>query len=165
MQPKEDIEKSYETPDPWGYQTNPEDKKRYMAIMGLIRTQGIFWARAIDICCGEGWITSRLPAKVIHGIEISDNAAARFPQSMTRVHKPDGKYELILSTGCLYAHYDWKAIVGHIREAATRGSVIVISNIESWELKEAVAMIPGKQFLEARYPYNEHYQKARVFVC
>lgn len=164
-QPKHEIEEAYKTPDPWGYKSSDEDRKRKTYILSVIRIFNIHFRRAIDICCGEGWITGGLPADTIHGIEISDNAAGRFPEHVKRVEGPIGKYDLILATGCLYGHYDWKSIVNQIKEAAGPGSLIVLSNIESWEYKAAITWIPGSQVFEARFPYNEHHQKIRIFQC
>lgn len=165
IQPKAEIEKAYENPDPWGYQNSEQDKNRMKNVLGVIRIYGIFWNRAIDICCGEGWITQMLPAAHIHGLELSDNAAKRFPRNVKRVLEPDGKYGLVLCTGCLYGHYDYNYIVKQINQATEPGTIILISNIESWEKAEAVKAIRGKQIFEARFPYNEHHQKVRVFQC
>lgn len=165
MQTKEEIEKSYETPDPWGYTKNPDDKRRKELILQIIEmfTGGV-WKKGLDVCCGEAWITKDLPCSEIHGIEISDTAASRFPQNVKRVHAPDGDYGLILATGCLYGHYNWKEIVWNIRTAASGGNcLIVVSNIEAWEVKEAINLIPGKQIFEARFPYREFHQKLRIF--
>ena len=167
-QPKSEIEKAYETPDPWGYKTSAQDHVRKQTLLGVIEIfMGTMFERAIDVCCGEGWITEDLPAVTIHGIEISDNAAARFSSYVKRVDGPIGKYGLVLATGCLYNHYDLFSIIDHIREASGPGTLIVTSNIETWEKPEAITLLSriGRQVFEARFPYNEHHQKLRVFQC
>lgn len=168
MQSKDEIEKSYEKPDPWGYQSSSEDKKRKNYLVGLA---GLFcrfdygiYGSGLDICCGEGWITGSLPVgEILEGIELSDTAAARFPPHVKRVSAPRMKYDFVMATGCLYPHYDWRQIVLHINRATKSGSIILISNIEAWEHQQAIESITGRQIFEARFPYNEHHQKVRVF--
>lgn len=169
MQSKHDLERHYEKPDPWGYKKREDDSRRkhYLISIASMLCPLEFgnYKRAIDICCGEGWITGSLPAgDEIHGIELSDNAASRFPPHVKRVAEPEGKYDLVVATGCLYAHYDWQQIVRHIIKASAQYSIIILSNIEPWEHAEAVKRIPGKQIFEARFPYNEHHQKVRAFL-
>lgn len=167
MQSKQEIEDSYKTPDPWGYQNSNEDNKRKDYLLGLIDVIGgeADHETAIDICCGEGWITQDLPALTIHGLELSDTAASRFPANVKRVLAPEkGFYDLVLSTGCLYPHYDWEQIVHYINKASKPGSLIVTSNIEAWEYANAVCKIEGREIFSARFPYNEHYQKVRMFL-
>lgn len=165
MQDKAEIEKSYQVQDPWGYQKNPDDFNRKRILLKVINLFCPMIRNALDICCGEGWITKDIEARRIYGIELSNNAAERFPTVVNRIHKPDPDlaYDLVMATGCLYAHYDWETITSHIQQAASKDTVIVISNIETWEHKPALERIPGKQIFEARFPYNEHHQKLRVF--
>jgi predicted TPR repeat methyltransferase len=123
------------------------------------------FSSALDICCGEGWITKDLPADEIHGLEISDNAAARFPENVKRIFAPEQKYDFIMATGCLYAHYDWKQIVGHINNGLKKDTVIMISNIATWEHPPAVREIKANQIYTAKFNYNEHQQQVRVFLA
>lgn len=173
MQSKAEIEKSYEVADPWGYQKSSQDANRKKILVGLAelfcpRPYGVYES-GIDIACGEGWITGSLPVGgTLHGIEISDNAAARFPHWVQRVDLPwDRKdlYELVVATGCLYPHYDWQTIVNQILLCARKGTIILISNIQAWENPQAVAQIMAvaPQIFEASFPYNEFSQRVRVF--
>lgn len=116
MQSKEAIEKHYATPDPWGYKTNPSDLYRKQFILHICQKYGPFES-ALDIGAGEGWITSDLPAKKIDAIELSDAAASRFPRNVLRIDKPMQTYDLVLTTGVYYAHYDLEFIDSCIREA------------------------------------------------
>jgi SAM-dependent methyltransferase len=160
MQPLSEIEKSYQTPDPWCYKSNPEDQKRKSYILHILDLFSPF-NRALDIGCGEGWITEHLRAAELWGYEISDTAASRFPFSVKRANPPEGKFELVVATGVLYGHYNWKLFTNLINKHASR--IILTSNIKSWELDEAVRSIPGKEILKIEFPYNEHKQRMRIF--
>jgi len=164
MQSREEIEKSYEKPDPWGYQTNPDDirRKDFIAKITMMFTPGSGrFTRALDICAGEGWISKYLPAIDIDGYELSDRAAARFPVCVRRVLEPEDKYGLVTLMGALYSHYDWPLFVRLINEHAS--DIILLCNIEAWEVVSAVSQIEGKQVFEATFPYHEFHQKLRVF--
>ena len=99
MQSKEELEEWYKTPDPWAYQITEDDAKRKEIILEMLPYN---YQRALDIGCGEGFITANLPAADIHGIEISDTAASRFPWNVKRVLEPVGVYDLVITTGTLY---------------------------------------------------------------
>lgn len=160
MQSKEEIEKSYETVDPWNYQNSEQDKNRKYLIIQICKIFGIYLT-ALDLGAGEAWISRDMPALRKFGFEISDNAAARFPPSVERVTEIKGKYDLILSTGTLYGHYDWKYFVSVINENAS--NIVVISYIDQWEHKPAIEAIKHKQIFTATFPYNEYNQRVRVY--
>ncbi len=157
MQPIEEIDKSYASKDPWGYQTNPEDLKRKAYILHWLRHFGPF-TRALDIGAGEGWITKDIPAERIYGYEVSDNAAWRFPPNVTRTEAPEGKYDLVMATGVFYAHYAWRKFERLIQEHSSK--YILLCNIKAWEVKTE---IPGKQLIEMEFPYREYIQKLRIY--
>jgi 2-polyprenyl-3-methyl-5-hydroxy-6-metoxy-1,4-benzoquinol methylase len=50
----------------------------------------------LDIGCGEGFITEKLPAAEIYGLDLSDNAMSRLPQIVKAVTKPEGKFDLVI---------------------------------------------------------------------
>ena len=103
MQTKEELEHWYAVPDPWLYKQTPDDEERKNLILDFLPLK---YQRALDIGCGEGFVTTDLPAIEIHGIEISDNAARRLPWNVKRVHSPEGLYDLVMTTGTLYQQYD-----------------------------------------------------------
>lgn len=146
MQTKDELEKWHSKPDAWGYETNPDDSKRKEAILSMLNT----YNKALDIGAGEGWITKDLPADEIHAVEISDNAAARFPNNVKRVKEPEGYYDLVITTGTLYKQYDRQWILDLIKSHATYH--ILIAGIKNWlpELPK-----PDK-YLE--FPYREYTQ-------
>ena len=166
MQSKEEIEAWYSKPDPWGFHENPDDYMRRRIIvdaaMAFCSAPDQKFQRALDIGCGEGWISSYLPAKEIYGYELSENARSRFPGNVKDAYpRPFGRFDLVVATGVLYSHYAWKHFVEMIKEYAS--GLIVLSNIKDWEVPDAVAEIPGKQIYTHEFKYREFMQKLRVY--
>ncbi len=160
-QSKQELEDFYRKPDPWDYQRNEDDLERKCKILATIVRLGIDFRRLLDIAAGEAWITKDIPAKYRYGYELSDTAAARFPEHVKRVRQPEGKYDLVVATGCLYPQYDWPSMVGLIQTHASR--IVLTCNIKSWEVQEAILAIPGKQIDEDEFHYRSYVQKLRVF--
>ena len=157
MQSKQELESWYHQPDPWGYESNPEDDHRKRRILAALEPYVPF-TRALDIGCGEGFITRSLPAVEIHGIEVSDKAAERLNPRVHRVHVPRLTYDLVLATGVLYEHYDWRQFTDWIMEAASR--IVLTSHIKSWEVNE---LPKEKQVHEEEFSYRDFVQKLRVY--
>lgn len=158
MQPKEEIESFYSKPDPWDYQKTEADIKRREKLVRLAGLHGPY-ERCLDIGAGEGWITQLYPAKIVHGFEISDQAAARFPQNVKRVLQPEGKYDLICATGVFYGHYDWRLFMEFIKNHGSR--IVLVSSMAHGELP-CVDTI-GKCLHDERYPYRHTEQRTRIF--
>lgn len=148
----------FEKEDAWGYQTNPHDRWRKQVIIHTVNLFGPF-SRCLDLGAHEGWITKDIPASTRHGYELSDVAAARFPPLVKR--ECEGKYDLVLATGVLYGHYDWRHFVDKINAHSSK--IVLTCNITSWELMAAILAIKGKQVYESEFIYREHFQKLRVF--
>lgn len=157
MQSKEQLEAWWSKPDAWGYTTNEDDAFRKEKV---IHACGKGYKRAIDIGCGEGWLTKDLPAEKIYGLELSDKAAARFPKNVERVLQPEGEYDLVVATGVLYSQYNYKLITHWIKEHA-RGR-IVLSNIADWEIIDPDLLKMGKVVREEYFPYREYTQHLLV---
>lgn len=156
MQSKEELEQWYVKPDPWAYQTTKDDLLRKNKILELISSFGLF-ERAIDIGCGEGWITKDLPAKEIHGIELSDNASSRFPSKVTKVSEPVGKYDLVCTMGTLYIQYDHKQIIDWILSCSSK--YIFIAGIKDWLIPNQF----GKLISFDEFKYREYTQLLRLY--
>lgn len=155
MQPKEEIEKWYETPDAWGYQTNPHDIARKQRILGHLTKK---YTRALDIGGGEGWISKDLPADTIEVYEISDNAKQRLPQGVLGITEPTGKYDLIIATGVLYKHYNHQHFLDIIKKHGN--GTVLLSNIKDW-LVDTTEL--GSPIYEEEYPYREYTQKLQIY--
>lgn len=158
-QSKQDLEDFYSTSDPWGYQDNSDDIVRKQIILDALTPFAPF-KRALDIGCGEGFITKDLPAKVIEGIEISDTASERLPSNVKRVKEPKGKYDLIICTGMLYEQYDYEQFIKWIEEHAN--GIILTCNIKGWEHNPLPS---GAMIHLYEFPYRTYTQSLKVYQC
>lgn len=165
--PIQEIIRNYDREDPWGYKTNPADIERKRIILDVLNQYGPF-ETALDIGCGEGWITTDIPAKKIYGYELAPQAVERWPSNIEDYgqHKLRNKVELVLITGCLYANYKWENIVGLANIVATK--YIVTSNIADRECPEAVDFIKGELIEVYHYLYHrstdeQFTQRLRVY--
>jgi len=154
MQSKEELEVWYDGNDPWGYETNPDDAYRKQRLLSFIPGT---YKRALDIGCGEGWITKDLPADEIHGIELSDKAASRFPDNVKQVSQPEGTYDLVVCTGSLYRQYDHQQMIHWINQSASKD--IIIAGIKDW-----LVTLPWKEQKTETFPYREFEQKLTHYV-
>lgn len=165
MQPFNEIEQHYEKPDPWGYKNSADDHRRRELITNIAALFGQFEAgvhpfrRALDIGAGEGWVTSMLPAGELHGYELSNNAAARFPPAVKRVSPPEGKYDLVTACGVWYPHYNWPHFQQLVRAHAS--NIVLVSGIADW-FHPSVNDI-GKEVFRAEFPYPAGKQRILVF--
>jgi hypothetical protein len=157
-QSRDELNAWYATPDPWGFQTNPDDADRKARILAAIRRPGPKYKRALDIGCGEGWITQDLPAAVIHGLEWSTTARARIPKPVVAVEAPVGKYDLIVVSGVLYAQYDYRAVHALVAEHAGKGATVLTCHIKDLEQP-----LPAEAEHVEEFPYREYTQVLRRF--
>lgn len=153
MQTKIQIENWYKNPDPWRYETTQDDIDRKEKLLSFMEPCDT----ALDIGAGEGWITKDIPAKSIYGIEISDKAAERFPDNVTRIEKPEGVYDLIVCTGMLYSQYDYKQFTEWI---LNHGKKVILSNIKDWEILDQRLL--DLVVHEETFPYREFEQHLMI---
>jgi tRNA G46 methylase TrmB len=153
MQTKQELEDWYSVEDPWQYKTTADDlyrKDKILSILGNYKT-------ALDIGCGEGFVTSDLPATKIFGIELSDNASLRLPKNVNRLNEPDGKYELVMTTGTLYQQYNHQQITQWIKESSSYH--ILVGGIKDWMIWSDF----GKVIKEIEFQYREYTQIVRLY--
>ena len=163
MQSKEELESFYEQSDPWSYQTTADDvwrKNFYVTALAANPNPpySTLFGRALDVGAGEGFITTDLPAIVTHGMEISDVAASRFPPNVKRVMEPEGKYDLVISTGTLYTQYNHEFIYNTIMKAACK--TIAIGGIKDWLTYDYDF---GKLVREFEFPYRSFTSCLRIY--
>lgn len=154
MQSKEELESWYANPDPWAYKTTEDDHTRKQKILGMFKNH---YHRALDIGCGEGFLTTDLPATHIDGIELSDLAASRFPSNIKRVHEPHGKYDLVVTMGTIYKQYNHKQMYDWIMSSAQKH--ILIAGIKDW-------LIPynyGTPLVIQEFKYREYVQSVTLY--
>ena len=154
MQSKEELEQWYSNPDPWSYKTTEDDLYRKEQILDLLSVR---YTRAIDIGCGEGFVTQDLPAVDVHGIELSDLAASRLPWNVKRVHAPEGLYDLVMTTGTLYVQYNHEQIAHWILSCACRH--ILIAGIKDWLIPYSF----GKPIKTKEFKYREYVQSVTLY--
>lgn len=154
MQTKEELEQWYSKPDPWEYETTTDDLLRKETILDLLPCS---YGRALDIGCGEGFITKDLPAISIHGIELSDTAAARLPSNVTRVHRPEGLYDLVTTMGTLYQQYNHQEIAHQIRTSACRH--VLVAGIRDWLFPYEF----GKVIETKIFNYRQYVQRVTLY--
>ena len=158
MQTKRELEDWYfPRPDPWDYKTTADDIYRKRFYLTVLEDLGPEFDRALDIGAGEGYITTDLPAREIHGIELSDWAAGRFPDNVSRVNVPLAKYDLVMTTGTLYQQYDHEKIYNWIMKCAN--GIICIGGIKDWLLPYDF----GEQIRSFSFPYREYTGVLRVY--
>ena len=153
MQSKEELEEWYSVSDRWGYFHEPDDSIRLRNIIRMLDT----YESAIDIGCGEGFITRELPAKTIYGLDISENAMDRLPSNVIGIYEPNGKHDLVISTGTLYEQYNHKQIYDWIVSCAKHH--ILIAGIKEW-LKPYDF---GKELKTMEFKYRDFTQKLTLY--
>lgn len=158
MQSAQELESWYSEPDRWGYFSNPEDSKRLNYLIDTIKIGKNQYERALDVGCGEGFITRHLPANEIHGLDISNNALNRLPENVIPIQKPIGKYDLVISSGTLYSQYDHESMAKLIKEYSSQ--YILIAGILEWLVPYSF----GKIISEVSFQYREFTQKATLYV-
>jgi hypothetical protein len=156
-QTQQQLEDWYSNPDPWGYQNNADDRKRLNFIINMMGWGYRHYKRALDVGCGEGFVTQHIPADEIHGMDISTGATSRLPHNVKRVEAPVGKYDLVMSTGTLYQQYDHESIYRTIVQAADR--FILIGGISDWLVNYDF----GRQIHMVVFPYREFSQKLTIY--
>jgi trans-aconitate methyltransferase len=151
------FETWYSKEDPWGYRSTSDDATRKLEILQTLQLYAPF-TRALDIGCGEGFITEDLPAASIDGLEISDKAAARLSPKVRRVLVPDGHYDLVITTGTLYKEYDHAQIASWISTSASR--LVLVCGIRDWLLPYSF----GKVLQTKEFSYRESlHQKLTLY--
>jgi glycosyltransferase involved in cell wall biosynthesis len=167
-----EIEQLYSRPDPWGYQSNPDDSSRKEKLIGFYKTHipNSKEARLLDVGCGEGWITQDYPAEEIVGVDISKRAIARannFTQKGSYyswdINKEPldtlGKFDVIVVTGVLYKDYLNENAVEHIISALKPGGCLLASHIDEWERWS----IPLQQKKSTTFPYRRYHQRTVLY--
>ena len=142
--------------DPWGYEINPEDAKRKMFILNALKKLNIRFDTALDIGCGEGFITRDLPAQKVYGFDISDVAMTRMSPSIIPLQRIEGRYDLVLATGVLYKEYDCEWIFEQIKNTAKR--IILICNIKHREKH-----ILKNPIYEYQFRYREFIERLAIY--
>jgi len=185
IQSKEELESFYATEDPWGYRSNPEDLRRRDIILAEIPQRE--FAHALDIGCGEGFLTCRLPAASVIGADLSATAIERARARPENAHcsfvasglydlpgilagpekptgaPPSGQFDLVLITGLIYPQYFGRAhtmVYDTVDRLLAPGGILVTSHIDDWYRASFPYLLLNRVF----FNYREYTQRLEVCV-
>jgi SAM-dependent methyltransferase len=166
---KQQMNDKYKKPDPFGVLTSKADGERKAHILKALndwiteKRGGEQFERALDIGCGEGFITKDIPAKEIVGFDVSDLALSRCPEGIITVDNIaniEGEFDCILAAGVMVREYDFVALLGLIDAKATE--FVLTCQTDLTEVAE-VTRLKGNPVHTESFPYNVHKQNLRVF--
>lgn len=151
LQTKDELDDFWSKPDPWDYDVTSDDEVRVARLLSALPT-GREYERTLDIGCGNGFLTHRLPGDEVVGVDISASAiewarrrvaerddSERFTFEPASVFDltPNtfGTFDLIVITGVLYPQYIGNAftVVTELVRALARPMGILASvQIDQW---------------------------------
>lgn len=178
LQSERELDAWHGSPDPWGYETHPDDTLRKQILLEEIPDRQ--YPRVLDIGCGQGFITRDLPGASVIGIDVSaeaiSHAQERIKESPRATQlsfiqaslfdlrsKLDDRFDLIVITGVLYPQYigDALNLVYHVIDEILRpGGVLVSVHIDDWYR----ARFPYLMLKEHFYAYREYNHRLEVYV-
>lgn len=171
LQEKEALEELYRKQDPWGYENSPDDVRRREELLSIIPNKSP--QRALDLGCGDGFVTFSLPGQQVIGVDVSENAI-RYANANVK-NRPDSSrflfvaasifdlaeifpangFDLIVITGVLYKQYigDATSVIRLIiDQLLVPGGILVCCHIEDWYRPFChYTMID-----QMRYPYRQY---------
>jgi SAM-dependent methyltransferase len=173
LQTQQELDEFYSSADPWGYYNNPHDATRKARILAALPR--LEYENALDIGCGNGFITNELSAKQVTGLEFSQKAV-----SWANEHAaPHVKYlcgsvfdlpdlnlppmDLIVITGVLYPQYIDKSlrlVYVLIDRILKPGGILLCSHIYEWYQ----ARFPYLTISREYFPYRDYSQVLEVYV-
>ncbi len=174
----QDLDRFYAEEDPWDYQAHPDDQRRLDEVRVML--SGRQFRHALDIGCGNGFITTSLPATNVLGIDLSSSAidwarkrASRMPdpsrfdfecRSIFDVGAlPESHFDLIVITGVLYPQYigrGYSLARVHIDRILRAGGTLLSCHIDEWMRFR----FPYSLVDQSLYPYREYTHRIEVFV-
>ena len=173
IQSRGELDAWHRSPDPWGYEDSPDDARRKAMLLSAIPPRD--YAAALDIGCGQGFVTRDLPGRRVCGVDISAEAvghAHRFASDRVSFETGDiftlgdqleGHFDLIVITGVLYRQYIGAAstLVYQIIDGLLAPDGILISvHIDEWY----VARFPYTVLTQYAYPYREYFHRLEVYA-
>jgi 2-polyprenyl-3-methyl-5-hydroxy-6-metoxy-1,4-benzoquinol methylase len=172
IQKKEELDNFHEVRDPWGYENNPDDFKRKEILLSEIPVKD--YTNVLDIGCGQGFLTNKLPGENIFGVDISGTAVEYAKQfcrkdilfrqgSIFEIDTLfDVKFDLIVITGVLYPQYIGKSsnLIYILLDKILKDDGILVSvHINEW-YKMQFPYLKIKQFY---YDYREYTHNLEIY--
>lgn len=173
MQDLNALESWYQCDDPWGYESNPDDAKRVDVLLSELPSG--HYRRVLDIGCGQGFVTRKLPGDEVLGMDVSATAIERaqrlesgrlkFMQcSLFNAGQLSGpRFDLIVITGVLYPQYIGRSlpiIYRIVDQLLEDDGVLVSVHIDEWYR----ARFPYLLLREHCYSYREYTHRLEVYV-
>ena len=124
---REYFENLYEqSPDPWGFETSPYERKKYERTLGVL--QGRRYQRALEVGCSIGVFTVKLAplCDEVLAVDVSERAVAAARERLAgfphvRVERrrlpedtPEGPFDLIVVSEVLY-YWPKEVMLGALR--------------------------------------------------
>lgn len=173
IQSKKNLDKFHNDIDPWDYEKSNDDLIRRDI---LLREISEFSPKSIlDIGCGQGFITSKLNADEIMGIDISSRAIehAKLQNKNKKIQYfnlsifelfdfNNSKFDMILITGVLYPQYigdSSSLIYSLIDRILLTGGTLVNVHIDEWYR----CSWPYIKIKDLHYPYRTYTHKLEIF--
>ena len=137
---REYFENLYEqSPDPWGFETSPYERKKYERTLGVL--QGRRYQRALEVGCSIGVFTVKLAplCDEVLAVDVSERAVAAARERLAgfphvRVERrrlpedtPEGPFDLIVASEMLY-YWPEEVMLGALRlfeEILASGGVLL----------------------------------------
>lgn len=175
VQSTEELDAWYRKPDPWGYRGSDDDARRVAILLGELPVRE--YRRTLDIGCGEGFVTSRLPGTKVVGVDISPIAIERARAEAPRHHEyrigsilsldavlADAEpFDLVVVTGVLYPQYIGHAasvVVRNIDRVLAPGGVLCSVHIADW----CRLRFPYLLRQSYQYQYREYEHRLEIYL-
>lgn len=176
LQSLDELEKCWEESDPWEYENNPSDLNRRAMLLSVLPKKQ--YNKILDIGCGDGFITARLPGKEIIAIDISKKAIQQAKKknkdfAHIKFHaysifdlptlKWDQSFDLIVVTGVLYGQYiaQGKMLAYTIIDnLLIPGGHLVSCHIDEWYNSR----FPYSTLYRGYYSYREYSHLLEVYL-
>lgn len=173
LQSNLDLENWNKDFDPWGYENNPEDKKRKEILLSEIPPKD--WQNVLDIGCGHGFITRDLKGKSVTGIDISSNAISfakkyetdklQFIQgSIFNINKIlKTKFDLIIITGVLYPQYigESSSLIYRLIDGLLEENGFLISvHVDEWYRSRFPYLLRSEYY----YSYRDYTHLLEIYI-
>lgn len=174
LQPTAELERWYEKPDPWQYESNPDDLNRRAMLLSVLPKRQ--YQNVLDIGCGDGFITKRLPGKSVTGIDVSANAIqwakhnaaphiTYLQYSLFDLTELDweGKFDLVVATGVFYPQYiaqSKKLVYEILDRILAPGGILVSAHINEWYTLRFPYVTLHREY----YSYREYTHILEVYL-
>lgn len=172
-----DLEKWYLKKDPWNYESSAEDNKRREILLSEIPQK--LYKNVLDIGCGHGFITRKLPGEHIIGVDISKGAIKQAKNikkdnnqrinylegsifGLLKIFDQNNKFDLIVVTGVLYPQYisnSLNLIYLIIDKLLAPSGILVSVHIDEWY----EASFPYFLIKEQYYSYLHYSHRLNIY--